>query len=63
MAGITPRAAPSLDPVPQPAAPVYNLTVADYGTYFVGEGQALAHDNTPRLPTRALLPGFAPEGR
>ena len=47
----------------QPAAPVYNLSVADYGTYFVGDGQALVHDNTPRLPTRAVLPGYVPEGR
>jgi hypothetical protein len=44
--------------VGQPNERVYNLTVADYGTYFVGEGQVLVHDNTPRLPTRAALPGF-----
>jgi hypothetical protein len=42
----------------EPAAPVYNLTVADFGTYFVGSAQILVHDNTPRLPSRALLPGF-----
>ena len=43
------------------AAPVYNLTVADFGTYFVGSAQILVHDNTPRLPSRALLPGFVAE--
>ena len=42
----------------QPNEKVYNLSVADYGTYFVGEGQVLVHDNTPRLPTRAVLPGY-----
>ncbi len=45
------------------AAPVYNLSVADYGTYFVGDAQALVHDNTPRLPTRAVLPGYMPVER
>lgn len=47
----------------QPSAPVYNLSVADYGTYFVGDIQALVHDNTPRLPTRAVLPGYMPAAR
>jgi len=42
----------------QPNEKVYNLSVADYGTYFVGEGQVFVHDNTPRLPTRAVLPGY-----
>ncbi|HEY2146358.1 MAG TPA: polymorphic toxin-type HINT domain-containing protein, partial [Pirellulales bacterium] len=42
----------------QPTEKVYNLTVADFGTYFVGQGQVLVHDNTPRLPTRAALPGY-----
>ncbi len=46
----------------QPNEKVYNLTVADYGTYFVGEGKVLVHDNTPRLPTRAVLPGYVAEG-
>jgi len=41
-----------------PAEQVYNLTVADFGTYFVGDGQILVHDNSPRLPSRAVLPGF-----
>jgi hypothetical protein len=43
----------------QPEEPVYNLTVADFGTFFVGDGQLLVHDKTVRLPNRALLPGLA----
>jgi intein/homing endonuclease len=35
----------------------YNLVVADFNTYFVGEHGFLVHDNTPRRPTRALVPG------
>jgi hypothetical protein len=35
----------------------YNLVVADYSTYFVGESGILVHDNTPRKPTRAIVPG------
>lgn len=42
----------------QPNEKVYNLTVADFGTYFVGEGKVLVHDNTPRVPSRAVLPGY-----
>jgi hypothetical protein len=42
----------------QPNEKVYNLTVADVGTYFVGEGKVLVHDNTPRVPSRAALPGY-----
>ena len=30
----------------------YNLVVADFNTYFVGESGVLVHDNTPRTPTR-----------
>lgn len=37
----------------------YNLVVADFNTYFVGESGVLVHDNTPRRPTRAALPGLA----
>jgi len=36
----------------------FNLIVADFSTYFVGEQGILVHDNTPRKPTPALLPGF-----
>lgn len=37
----------------------YNLVVADFNTYFVGDNGFLVHDNTPRKPTRATLPGIA----
>jgi intein/homing endonuclease len=35
----------------------YNLVVADFNTYFVGDSGILVHDNTPRRPTRAVVPG------
>jgi hypothetical protein len=38
----------------------YNLVVADFNTYFVGECGILVHDNTPRKPTRATVPGLVP---
>ncbi len=37
----------------------YNLVVADFNTYFVGESGVLVHDNTPRRPTRSTLPGVS----
>lgn len=37
---------------------VYNLVVADFSTYFVGESGVLVHDNTVREPTRAAVPGL-----
>lgn len=40
-------------------AEAYNLIVADFSTYFVGERGILAHDNTPRQPTTATVPGLA----
>ncbi len=39
-------------------AETYNLVVEDFNTYFVGRSGILAHDNTPRRPTRATLPGI-----
>jgi hypothetical protein len=36
----------------------YNLVVADFNTYFVGESGVLVHDNTPRRPTKVSLPGL-----
>jgi hypothetical protein len=36
----------------------YNLIVADFNTYFVGESGVLAHDITPRRPTQSVLPGI-----
>jgi len=36
----------------------YNLIVMDFKTYVVGEEKILCHDNTPRGPTNALVPGL-----
>ena len=36
----------------------YNLVVADFHTYFVGEGRVLTHDNTVRNRTNAIVPGL-----
>jgi hypothetical protein len=43
---------------PADEAEAYNLIVADFNTYFVGECGVLAHDNTPRAPTTATVPGL-----
>jgi hypothetical protein len=40
-------------------AEAFNLIVADFNTYFVGDSGVLVHDNTPRKPTRATLPGLS----
>jgi hypothetical protein len=37
---------------------VFNLVVADFGSYFVGEQGVLVHDNTFRKPTTAIAPGL-----
>ena len=39
----------------------YNLVVADFGTFFVGQEGILVHDNTDRRPTAAQVPGLAPK--
>lgn len=39
----------------------YNLIVADFHTYFAGDARVLSHDNTPRNPTDALVPGLMPD--
>ncbi len=39
----------------------FNLVVADFNTYFVGETGILVHDNTPRRPTAAVVPGLVAE--
>jgi hypothetical protein len=44
---------------PASDAEAYNLVVADFNTYFVGETGVLVHDNTPRRPAQVLLPGIA----
>jgi hypothetical protein len=36
----------------------YNLIVADFHTYFCGQGQLLCHDVTNRRPTPAIVPGL-----
>ena len=43
---------------PAADAETYNLVVADFNTYFVGESGILVHDNTPRRPTQAVVPGL-----
>ena len=40
--------------------PTYNLVVGDFHTYVVGDARILCHDNTPRRPTSALVPGLVP---
>ena len=46
----------SLEPAPN--ADAYNLVLADFGTYFVGESAVLVHDNSARKPTRTQVPGL-----
>jgi pretoxin HINT domain-containing protein len=40
-------------------APVYNLVVADFHTYFVGPAMILSHDVLPTRPTNVKVPGLA----
>ena len=44
-----------------PAEFAYNLIVDDFHTFFVGDQGFLVHDNTPREPTAALVPGLLPQ--
>jgi hypothetical protein len=37
----------------------YNLVVANFNTYFVGEDRLLVHDNTLRQPTQMIVPGLS----
>jgi len=37
----------------------YNLIVADFNSYFVGDAKVLSHDNTVREATDAVVPGLA----
>lgn len=41
-----------------PAAPTFNLSVADNANYFVGEEMVLTHDVSKRQPTRMRVPGL-----
>jgi hypothetical protein len=43
---------------PATNAETYNLVVADFNTYFIGTNGVLVHDNTPRRPTRCIVPGL-----
>jgi hypothetical protein len=43
---------------PAADAEAYNLVVADFNTYFVGESGLLVHDNTPRHSSRVAVPGI-----
>jgi hypothetical protein len=40
-----------------PAEATYNLVVADWHNYFVGDRRVLVHDNAPQQPTVMRLPG------
>ena len=42
-----------------PLAAAHNLVVADFSTYFVGDCGVLVHDNTERLPTQSITPGYS----
>ncbi len=44
----------------EPAEPqeTFNLVVADFHTYFVGQEKILTHDNTMRRPTTCVVPGL-----
>jgi hypothetical protein len=42
-------------------AATYNLIVADFATYFIGQQKILSHDFTPRQATSALVPGLKPQ--
>lgn len=39
-------------------APMYNLVVADFHTYFVGNSRVLVHDITRAVPLNNALPGW-----
>ena len=43
---------------PHVSAQVHNLIVDGFNNYFVGNSGVLAHDNTIRKPTRAVVPGL-----
>jgi len=58
--GISIESVEKLEPEPGLAAGMaYNLIVADFSSYFVGDRGLLVHDNTPRAPAAALLPGLS----
>jgi hypothetical protein len=42
-------------------AQTYNLVVADFNTYFVGEQRVLSHDNTVKRAVNCVVPGLKAE--
>ena len=54
--GVPVESVEKLETDPSYAGMAYNLIVGDFNTYFVGEQGILVHDNTPRMPTAAILP-------
>jgi hypothetical protein len=52
------RASPIQSIEPAKDAETISLTVGEFNTYFVGEKGTLVHDDTPRRPTQAKVPGF-----
>ena len=56
--GVPVESIETLEADPSYAGLAYNLIVADYSNYFVGDRGILVHDNTPRMPTAAILPGL-----
>jgi hypothetical protein len=50
-----------VDVQPGNIAETYNLVVDEFHTYFVGQQKLLSHDNTPRRPTRMIVPGLPSE--
>jgi len=59
--GATVESTEKLEPDPGLATGMaYNLIVADFNSYLVGDRGILVHDNTPRAATAALLPGLSP---
>lgn len=43
---------------PGPTKPTFNLVVADFNTYFVGQQKILVHDVTPPEATTTVVPGL-----
>ena len=56
--GVAVESIEKLAPDPTSAGMAYNLIVADFQSYFVGQQGLLVHDNTPRRPTAAVVPGL-----
>jgi len=42
-------------------AETFNLVIDDFHTYVVGDAKIVCHDNTPRRPTNAVVPGLIPK--